>query len=57
MATSSIFSTIRVIDEKSAQRLVNAMIAAEEVKTNKESKPVAAQELKGKDLQNFFKEY
>ncbi|MDR1088007.1 MAG: hypothetical protein LBL23_01835 [Coriobacteriales bacterium] len=57
MATSSIFSTIRVIDEKSAQRLVNAMIAAEEAKTNKESKPVAAQELKGKDLQNFFKEY
>ncbi|MDR1015661.1 MAG: hypothetical protein LBL86_11900 [Coriobacteriales bacterium] len=56
MATSSIFSTIKVSDEKSAQRLLDAMIATEKAEANKRPRPIRAKELKGKDLQGFFKE-
>ena len=55
MATSSIFSSIQIKDMRSAERLVDAMVAAEEARDEIRLEPVKIKELKGEDLRAFLK--
>jgi hypothetical protein len=54
MATSSIFTTIRVTDKHSTEMMVDAMDAAKKVRDSASPMFAPAKELKGEDLRHFL---
>jgi hypothetical protein len=54
MATSSIFTTIRVTDKQSTELMVDAMDAAKKARSNGKPTAAPAKELKGESLRNFL---
>jgi hypothetical protein len=56
MATSSIFSNIRITNNVQAKSLVNAMEAAEKAAKESKRKSVKVRELEHLDLSGYLKE-
>jgi hypothetical protein len=56
MATSSIFNSIQIKDEVSCRSLVNAIESSMKAKKLEIVMPEGVKELKGDDLNDFFKE-